>query len=76
MPSSKVDKYISRINALLHNRICTSKEVEKQVGILVWASYFKTQGRPFISALSSKIMRLFSKTKIKFGDCKCMALLI
>ena len=39
LPSSKVEKYIARINKILSEGKCTSKEAEKLVGNLVWASY-------------------------------------
>ena len=39
LPPGKVIKYISRIDAIIGKNNCTSKEIEKLVGNLVWASY-------------------------------------
>ena len=39
LPHAKVSKYTARINAVLSARKITSKECEKLVGNLVWASY-------------------------------------
>ena len=39
LPPSKVEKYILRIDKILRDGTCTSREAEKLVGNLVWASY-------------------------------------
>ena len=46
-----------RIHEMLSTKYTTSKELERLVGNLVWASYVEPWGRPFLSALSSKIPR-------------------
>ena len=57
LPPKKVAKYLSRIKEILLKNQTTSKELERLVGNLVWASYVEPWGRPFLSALSSKIKR-------------------
>ena len=57
LPPKKVAKYLSRIHGILLTNQTTSKELEQLVGNLVWASYVEPWGRPFLSALSSKITR-------------------
>ena len=39
LPSQKATKYIARIDAILKQTYCTSKQLEKLVGNLVWAGY-------------------------------------
>ena len=57
LPSKKVAKYLKRINEMLLTKYASSKEFERLIGNLVWASYVEPWGRPFLSALSSKIQR-------------------
>ena len=57
LPPKKVAKYLGRIHEILLTNQTTSKELERLVGNLVWASYVEPWGRPFLSALSSKINR-------------------
>ena len=57
LPAKKVAKYLTRIHEMLSTKYTTSKELERLVGNLVWASYVEPWGRPFLSALSSKIQR-------------------
>ena len=58
LPPEKVSKYINRVDKILLKKHTSSKELERLVGNLVWASYVEPWGRPFLSALSSKIQRL------------------
>ena len=39
LPPQKMEKYICRINAVLKAKTTSSKDFEKLVGNLVWASY-------------------------------------
>ena len=39
LPSKKISKYINRINEILLKKQTSSKELERLVGNLVWASY-------------------------------------
>ena len=55
LPTKKVEKYLTRIYEMLATKYTSSKELERLVGNLVWASYVEPWGRPFLSALSSKI---------------------
>ena len=57
MPIKKVAKYLNKINEIFLAKKASSKELERLVGNLVWASYVEPWGRPFLSALSSKIQR-------------------
>ena len=57
LPPKKQQKYCLAIKSVLKRGRATSKELEKMVGYLVWASYTEPFGRPFISAISSKISR-------------------
>ena len=41
LPQKKIDKYICRINTILEAKTTSSKDFEKLVGNLVWASYVK-----------------------------------
>ena len=56
LPTKEVEKYLTRIHEMLSTNT-SSKELERLVGNLVWASYVEPWGRPFLSALSSKIQR-------------------
>ena len=52
LPPKKQQKYCQTIINLLKKGHATSKELERLVGYLVWASYTEPFGRPFISAIS------------------------
>ena len=64
LPPKKQQKYCQAINKVLQTGRATSKELEKIVGYLVWASYTEPFGRPFISAISAKITRATPETII------------
>ena len=51
-------KYIRKLLKTLETCRVTSKDLEKTVGYLVYASWAEPFGRPFISALSSAIDRI------------------
>ena len=57
LPPTKVKLYICRINAILSAGATSSKDFEKLIGNLVWASYVEPWGRPFLSAIGTHISR-------------------
>ena len=57
LPPKKQEKYQLALKQILKRKKTTSKELEKMVGYLVWASYTEPFGRPFLSAISGKITR-------------------
>ena len=57
LPPKKQQKYILALLRILITGSTQSKALEKIVGYLVYASYVEPFGRPFISAISSKIDR-------------------
>ena len=58
LPPKKQQKYLLRLNEVLSTGYVSSKDLEKIVGYLVWASYAEPFGRPFISAVSAHISRV------------------
>ena len=54
----KQQKYFLKLKEALFNGYVSSKDLEKIVGYLVWASYAEPLGRPFISAVSAYILRV------------------
>ena len=76
LPPGKILKYITRINEILRRKEASSKEFERLVGNLVWASYVEPWGRPFLSALSSKIKRFNPYVIIPVTDYTKISLLI
>ena len=57
LTQKKQQKYIARLEKSLSKEGMTSKELEKMVGYLVYAGWVEPFGRPFISSLSSAIVR-------------------
>ena len=57
LPPKKQVKYRDSLKLILNRGKATSKDLERLVGYLVWASYTEPFGRPFISAISGKITR-------------------
>ena len=68
LPSKKQQKYLSKLRDVLTRGHTTSKELEKIVGYLVWASYAEPFGRPFISAASNLISRDKPHTRVEIRD--------
>ena len=64
LPPKKQVKYRDTLKLILHHGKATSKELERLVGYLVWASYTEPFGRPFISAISGKITRSNPKENV------------
>ena len=63
MAPPKCVKYTQRLKILLQNKSSSSKDIEKLVGNLVYASWVIPFGRPFISHISYFISRK-DETKI------------
>ena len=55
LPADKQAKYLGKLRETMQALFVLSKDLEKLVGYLVWASYAEPFGRPFISALSTEI---------------------
>ena len=64
LPPKKQVKYRDTLKLILNRGKATSKELERLVGYLVWASYTEPFGRPFISAISGKITRSNPKENV------------
>ena len=58
LPPKKQSKYLQKLNKIINAGWASSKDLEKIVGYLVWASYAEPFGRPFISAISAHISRM------------------
>ena len=70
LPSKKIDKYLGRILFLRKNKSCTTKELEKIIGNLVFASWVIPFGRSFVSHISFFLNRKSKNMKItldKYG---------
>ena len=76
LPLEKVSKYMNRIDEMLSRKLTSSKQLERLVGNLVQASYVEPWGRPFLSALSSKIQRLKPNARILITNYTKTSLLI
>ena len=76
LPPQKMEKYICRINAVLKAKTTSSKDFEKLVGNLVWASYVEPWGRPFISAISCHITRTAPLAHHQLGRYTRVALIV
>ena len=68
LPRKKQQKYLSTLREVLTKGHTSSKQLEKIVGYLVWASYAEPFGRPFISAVSNLISREKPNARIELRD--------
>ena len=68
LPPTKQQKYLAKLREVLMKGHTSSKELEKIVGYLVWASYAEPFGRPFISAVSNLISRDKPHTRVEIRD--------
>lgn len=74
LPVKKQHKYILALLRILIKGSSPSKDLEKIVGYLVYASYVEPFGRPFISAISSKIDRKNTSKIVEVTDYVKMAM--
>ena len=68
LPSTKQEKYLTKLHEVLTKGYTNSKELEQIVGYLVWASYAEPFGRPFISAASNHISRGKPRKRVEIRD--------
>ena len=64
LPDKKIVKYTSRLACLRKNGSCSSKELEKLFGNLVFASWVMPYGRSFISHIAFFLDRENTSKKI------------
>ena len=76
LSQKKVEKYMSRIKAVLNSRHVRGKNLEILVGNLTYAAWVSPFGRPFLSVLSSKISPSTRNTDILVTAAMENALLI
>ena len=57
LPPKKQAKYLNKVRELLSVFFVTSKEIEKLLGYLCFASWVEPFGRPFLSALTLHVNR-------------------
>ena len=69
----KKSKYLSKLRSLLSGTSCRSREVEKLLGYLGYASWVEPFGRPFLSALSLELDREDSWALIELGEYTILA---
>ena len=55
LPPHKRSKYLSKLRTMLNSLLVISKQLEKLIGYLSYASYAEPFGRPFLSALTSNL---------------------
>ena len=53
LPPAKQEKYLQKLQVALSSLIITSKDLEKLIGYLCYASWAEPFGRPFLSALTA-----------------------
>ena len=81
LPENKVAKYLGRLQNVKRNKSCTSKELEKLIGNLVFASWVIPFGRSFISHISFLMNRENSRKRVALdavgvAACDVWALLL
>ena len=76
LPEKKRLKYLQRLRSLLAKPTCRSRELERLLGYLGFASWVEPFGRPFLSALSSELERGDAWTTIRLGSYTILALQI
>ena len=57
LPPPKQEKYLQKLQDALSALIITSKDLEKLIGYLCYASWAEPFGRPFLSALTAHVDR-------------------
>ena len=76
LPPKKQKKYLRKLTETLSAGWASSKDLEKIVGYLVWASYAEPFGRPFISVISASISRMNPHRQVRIVGEIRTALLI
>ena len=76
LPPDKQGKYLRKVSEALETLIVTSKQIEKLIGYLSFASYVAPFGRPFLSALTSEIVRSEPRAAVCLSKFSILALKI
>ena len=76
LPPSKQQKYLQKLQDTLSALIVTSKDIEKLIGYLCYASWVEPFGRPFLSSLTVHVDRHNPKHLVCFDKFATTALKI
>ena len=76
LPLAKRNKFLADLRSLLSNRIVLSKDIERTLGYLCFASLAEPFGRPFLSAIAACINHFEPFARVELNNYAIIALKI
>ena len=76
LTTAKQDKYLADLRSLLSKPMVFSKDLERTVGYLCFASFSEPFGRPFLSAIAACINHFEPFARVELNNYAIIALKI